>query len=438
MATRLRDPRLVQMSQRNPFTEESTAAIPVRTGKSPPSRKLWIGLGLVSLCGVIACSGLGWLAVQRALYTHSVADAAVEPYDMDDYGVVAESMSGSSRAVPAQDSSEIETAIQDVFDAIESGDVLDHVDADGYIAQMERSGRYRALDVFEVLQIKSDIESSMNFPEHYQHFAIHSMVPLSSDWVIVFMSTWDDGGWEYSTLQRWWMVRRDERWKLADFQDLDIGCSEAAAYAQMYTLQDDPRVDNYYDFYSEISDIYASIDEQQAVDRLDRLFETAIPPVLRDELCFDLAEAYFYMDKYDRAEAAFKRVADPQRTPGTFLGLARCAAHNGDYRSVITYTDQYLDLLGNTLALQSCGLERGRSWARAKKRSRNGRPYWPSNPKTCRPFGTWLDNYREIEQPSYRKFMPTFSMPTRSLTLLSTCSAVPTWTPWKLSPTRWR
>ena len=334
------------MNQANPFTEQ---ADPIRQQTDNSGAIKWlVAIGCLFVLGLAVCSGITWVAIERTAYSYAEVDGAVEPYNMDDYALVSESTRSRSIDPTAEDASDIEAVVQSILSAIETGDVSRHLDADGYIAQMNRSGRGYRADLFEILQIKADIESSMNVPDYYEHFFVHSMKSLSDDWVVVYLTLWDSDAWEYAVSHRWWMVRRDGRWKLADFEDLDVGTSEAAGYADMYRLWDDPHIDNYYDFYAELHEVYGAFDDDDIEQKLNKLGRIQVPAALRDELYYELARAYVFAEKTELAEQAFSRVQVPDRIPGTLIGLARCAEQRDDHQKVIEQTDRYLQRLGES------------------------------------------------------------------------------------------
>ncbi len=338
------------MSQKdNPFGEQQWST-PVTQARWLPSRLLVV-MSVLFVFGLFACIALLIFGVQKTLFKNSAVDQNVQPYEMDDFSRVSQAVIQAANPRSGEDTAQIKKMIQSFLDSIEHGDNFEHVDADGFIAQVRRSGKCPSMGVFDLMWIRGDIESSMNLPNHYEHFHVHAIESLSDDWVVVYLTFWDSDNWIRSEPQRWWLVKRDEKWKFADFQSLHMSHSEAADFAYRCQYAEDPRIGAYYDFYDDLNEAYDAIgtDDEEALAIFDELLSKPVPPPFLGDLRFHKSVALEYLQEHERVAQVLAKVEAPDRTPGIHLQRAWNAFDQEQYSLAIKHCDAFLALVGRSV-----------------------------------------------------------------------------------------
>ncbi len=228
-------------------------------------------------------------------------------------------------------------------------EVFRYLDPQGFIAQMERSGEVPSLTWLDRLAMARDIGSLTDGPLPFERFHIVSVRRISDLEVIVYLHAWDEDDVSSNHEQRYWMVRRPEGWKLADWEILVDGMTAATEYAILCEHQGDAGIQAYYDAYEQLADFYASYSEgnwSAAEKVLDRVEKYTIHPKLADQLRLRLAFCWYELGRWDNMQRDLLAIEHPERVWGADFGFMRWHEHQRAYPEAVEFADRVLAHMG--------------------------------------------------------------------------------------------
>jgi tetratricopeptide (TPR) repeat protein len=313
---------------RSPFGDDAVVLAEVMT----PKRRFRLPLIIIGGACVMlmVCGGIGayfayWLltghsrvVVAPAQSTEQKIAESTTAYASDDVGVDADVLA------------EIERLFQRVSTAVRRSDNREFrrlVDCDFLFARVQGTGLIDEHSFFQQMLLKTNIRESLGATAEWRNCGVMHVVPVAGipDNAVVYTCCRNDAN-EASEF-RWWLVKRNNAWRIYDWERLDLGLSASRDWAIRAHYQFDSCMYSYARFETEIVTAAGHVEQgdlEAAEESLRRAAKYTGPPELEDCRLALLGYNWRIIGRTRDALQCFDRISNPQATPGGYYGKAMC------------------------------------------------------------------------------------------------------------------
>jgi tetratricopeptide (TPR) repeat protein len=171
---------------------------------------------------------------------------------------------------------------------------------------------------------------------------------------IVYVLSWSDE--EDENEFRFWIARNGNRWKLYDWERLDLAMPESLRMAICCKYASSPLLTGYERWAEHIQAFHEAVadandaDHVRARSALQRAEGERVPPELRDYVYLVTAYHWQSLGDYKEALRCHDRIADPAGAPGTWFGRMSCLDAD-DPEQAAEYGRTYQDRVATTPGL---------------------------------------------------------------------------------------
>ena len=223
------------------------------------------------------------------------------------------------------------------------------VDVDRLYQEAERWGIIDYQVPWLRQQWKSEVERLLYVPSNWtRHKIVDVQFSPDKQEALIYAYVWQVDGEELP--MRFWMRLDNSRWRLFDWERLDLSFRTSLEWAITVQYQEDMRFDNFLEFYELLGEAVGHIDNydlEAAKQPLIKAEELWHLTEVQDYTSLRLALAWSYIGDGDAMIRCADQVADKAAAPGAYYLIAIGQAANGDLEQALENMETYESLVGN-------------------------------------------------------------------------------------------
>lgn len=219
------------------------------------------------------------------------------------------------------------------------------------LQRIDDTGRLIGWNTLDRVNLRKSLRDP-HIEEFWAHFVLVNMVTPddAAETRIVHAFGYNEEKSEQAEF-RFWLAKRQEDWKIYDWQRFDIGMPESEEWSYRADYYDDPRMKLYEAFATKMveSDGYSASGElDKAKQALRRANPTGSPREFLDRGWLLLGYRWRLLGDDKEGMRCFDQIKDPAQTPGVHIGRFYTHFVSNDWEAALKESDGYEALVGLT------------------------------------------------------------------------------------------
>jgi hypothetical protein len=364
---------------------EPLEAVVLEDPPRPPRSTAWknraVAIGAFAL--FVVCSGAGFWAIGRLtnldLGGTARSGSLIYAWETEDEHAVnvAAAMNAKETGATSAEMRELSRFFDRLLEALQNPDHSEFRDLVDQSAMANRASLHPevARGSFDRLDMESQLAYDLQGPRDWHRYSIVSVArEKERDELLVYVVFSSDT--QTPTPFRWWLRRSGRSWMICDWEMLDLGYSEAAAWALMLSIDENVSNSQYWLANSAIRRASSESEAGNFVAAEVQLREAEkrnLPPLVHDLTQIQIAAAWLECERPDLALAACDRVREPEGQAGVFYNRARAAWDLERQSDFLAANEKYRQLAGAHPELLQLEAEAAESQG---KRDQAAECYW--------------------------------------------------------------